>query len=341
MRCRPAGSSPRVWGALHNIQRQRRTRRLIPTCVGSTVYGIVDVRPQAAHPHVCGEHFWRGWLVRNGCGSSPRVWGARPTRKSPQQGRRLIPTCVGSTQFVHGHRKGLEAHPHVCGEHRWHRHQCLRARGSSPRVWGALADLIEWATENRLIPTCVGSTPQLPLVRDRSPAHPHVCGEHGAMRGMRAPVSGSSPRVWGALGDTVTADGKTRLIPTCVGSTHRIRNPCPPFSAHPHVCGEHSGAGDWRNIRGGSSPRVWGALVHLRHRNQRERLIPTCVGSTGARPVRTAAKTAHPHVCGEHMGTGHRFLIASGSSPRVWGALVGRLVESDTLRLIPTCVGST
>ena len=216
-----------------------------------------------------------------------------------------------------------------------------RPAGSSPRVWGAPSSFTATERVLRLIPTCVGSTPQLPLVRDRSPAHPHVCGEHGAMRGMRAPVSGSSPRVWGALGDTVTADGKTRLIPTCVGSTHRIRNPCPPFSAHPHVCGEHSGAGDWRNIRGGSSPRVWGALVHLRHRNQRERLIPTCVGSTGARPVRTAAKTAHPHVCGEHLKSPLADLSQTGSSPRVWGAPIERLPGRHERRLIPTCVGST
>ena len=71
------------------------------------------------------------------------------------------------------------------------------------------------------------------------------------------------------------------------------------------------------------------------------RLIPTCVGSTGTLPLGGLARTAHPHVCGEHVSAAFAVRDTRGSSPRVWGAQ-GKDDESMAdARLIPTCVGST
>ena len=111
--------------------------------------------------------------------------------------------------------------------------------------------------------------------------------------------------------------------------------------AHPHVCGEHS-----RKISDipqlcGSSPRVWGAPLLSVLRTSLIRLIPTCVGSTRLRRTRHNARTAHPHVCGEHLWFSCLVFRLGGSSPRVWGAPAAFVSWAAVKRLIPTCVGST
>ena len=71
------GSSPRVWGALRSRRQAQASRRLIPTCVGSTCLIPPAGDSLPAHPHVCGEHVvFLEYLYRS-IGSSPRVWGAR------------------------------------------------------------------------------------------------------------------------------------------------------------------------------------------------------------------------------------------------------------------------
>ena len=52
-------------------------------------------------------------------------------------------------------------------------------------------------------------------------------------------MTGSSPRVWGALLATIEREPNRRLIPTCVGSTSFTMCTEGRGSAHPHVCGEH------------------------------------------------------------------------------------------------------
>ena len=94
------------------------------------------------------------------------------------------------------------------------------------------------------------------------------------------------------------------------------------MAAHPHVCGEHRVETSNADGNDGSSPRVWGALTITHPRLGVGGLIPTCVGSTwfaGSLPGRVSA---HPHVCGEHFYSICRRVSESGSSPRVWGALL-------------------
>ena len=100
----------------------------------------------------------------------------------------------------------------------------------------------------------------------------------------RPPGTGSSPRVWGARIARIGKPHIPRLIPTCVGSTSLPSCVKSIATAHPHVCGEHV-LGYFFGLRlGGSSPRVWGALVREGFEVHLVRLIPTCVGSTG-RPL--------------------------------------------------------
>ena len=132
------GSSPRVWGALKGGVAVDVKVRLIPTCVGSTHTRGRCSRCGAAHPHVCGEHLYEAALQHGVGGSSPRVWGAPLTPARHPTGRRLIPTCVGSTRAQMERFFWGAAHPHVCGEHVLMGRSWCVWLGSSPRVWGAL-----------------------------------------------------------------------------------------------------------------------------------------------------------------------------------------------------------
>ena len=174
-----------------------------------------------------------------GCGSSPRVWGAREGLTLQNHQRRLIPTCVGSTETTPPANQASAAHPHVCGEHSSPVAWGAYFLGSSPRVWGALNCVVDAVQAGRLIPTCVGSTPGPEDNSARCAAHPHVCGEHRLSLRKKTPSLGSSPRVWGALLATIEREPNRRLIPTCVGSTSFTMCTEGRGSAHPHVCGEH------------------------------------------------------------------------------------------------------
>ena len=172
---------------------------------------------------------------------------------------RLIPTCVGSTRTVQRLQCTTTAHPHVCGEHGCPAEWQIFLGGSSPRVWGARRLLCLHGVSGRLIPTCVGSTCPWGRIKRQKSAHPHVCGEHlNTGEGYDYP-KGSSPRVWGALILALCQKLFQRLIPTCVGSTDGVAPARVCCSAHPHVCGEHAFGLVFEALRGGSSPRVWGA----------------------------------------------------------------------------------
>ena len=160
--------------------RRAHAARLIPTCVGSTS-GSASMRSVwSAHPHVCGEHSAVLRHIASGCGSSPRVWGARAYKYWAVSMIRLIPTCVGSTGTLPLGGLARSAHPHVCGEHVSAAFAVRDTRGSSPRVWGAQGKDDESMADARLIPTCVGSTVNTIPGFCAIAAHPHVCGEHAS-----------------------------------------------------------------------------------------------------------------------------------------------------------------
>ena len=69
--------------------------------------------------------------------------------------------------------------------------------GSSPRVWGTPAIIQAVQDGRRFIPTCVGNTHPSAIRCRLLPVHPHVCGEHSAIRAEPTCYHGSSPRVWG------------------------------------------------------------------------------------------------------------------------------------------------
>ena len=111
------GSSPRMRGALAELQVVQHRVGIIPAYAGSTAHLLGNRIRTRDHPRVCGEHNLLAQVVTGVMGSSPRMRGAhvRHARREPPPG--IIPAYAGST------RTGLESsssrrdHPRVCGEH--------------------------------------------------------------------------------------------------------------------------------------------------------------------------------------------------------------------------------
>ena len=235
---------------------------------------------RSVHPHVCGEHETPEKVQNDAAGSSPRVWGTPRRRHWLLDRSRFIPTCVGNTPAGTAQGRDLPVHPHVCGEHTAKALEELKKLGSSPRVWGTLQDLVDYAVRVRFIPTCVGNTAGSSAAHGRGSVHPHVCGEHGVYLVVSLGWYGSSPRVWGTRYRATVLGDRKRFIPTCVGNTRSGTESPGVRPVHPHVCGEHVAAVTVRVRVIGSSPRVWGTHQAGRGIPPGPRFIPTCVGNT-------------------------------------------------------------
>src|SRR5690606_37610797 len=130
----------------------------------------------------------------------------------------------------------------------------------------------------RSIPTCVGSISTSTGKTGERPVHPHVRGEHAPGVVNQGGRVGPSPRAWGACLVAEGALGDRRSIPTCVGSIRALRVPGGGGPVHPHVRGEHRENPPGTLLRGGPSPRAWGAFRGYGDRPSGDRSIPTCVG---------------------------------------------------------------
>ena len=193
---------------------------------------------------------------------------------------------------------------------------------------------------NRFIPTCVGNGSVCPCALDRSPVHPHVCGEREVAVYSQTNLSGSSPRVWGTVGHPIGGFMMTRFIPTCVGNGLRGQRLVLRQPVHPHVCGERVVHLLLPLTVVGSSPRVWGTVCADRPSKYCNRFIPTCVGNGGLLKLITCWRAVHPHVCGERLARPWQDLGKTGSSPRVWGTAGFWVGLRQMWRFIPTCVGN-
>ncbi len=269
------------------------------------------------------------------------MWGTRFPGHRGRRPRRFIPTHVGNTRRSSISCARATVHPHACGEHlQEHGGQPHRA-GSSPRMWGTLVARRLDDGEPRFIPTHVGNTSASYVSAGISSVHPHACGEHKPSSKAAQPDDGSSPRMWGTPDCEPVRSLSPRFIPTHVGNTLTIRASERPAPVHPHACGEHRCPPSARRPGCGSSPRMWGTLLHARLHALGHRFIPTHVGNTIGRQGLVERLPVHPHACGEHFIGRDRLEILAGSSPRMWGTPVGQGTGEHVARFIPTHVGNT
>ena len=190
---------------------------------------------------MCGENFTEDTSCLEILGSSPRVRGKLIDPVPASRTLRLIPACAGKTERAFTASTSHEAHPRVCGENREIEFGGWYEQGSSPRVRGKLP--MDWRTRSnrRLIPACAGKTASGSERRSQSRAHPRVCGENKFVRFVKAPLTGSSPRVRGKLPRPAAGTDMERLIPACAGKTQSLNHALDESKAHPRVCGENAG----------------------------------------------------------------------------------------------------
>ena len=110
------GSSPRVWGQAYPLSHLRKSQRIIPTRVGTSILYVSKKYLVQDHPHACGDKYSGDGVFT--------VW------------ERIIPTRVGTSNNTRINIKLFVDHPHACGDKPSLTHTIERRWGSSPRVWG-------------------------------------------------------------------------------------------------------------------------------------------------------------------------------------------------------------
>ena len=217
-----AGSSPRMRGALLHAVRAQLEPGIIPAYAGSTKNAVCVHFPVRDHPRVCGEHASSNLSATKGAGSSPRMRGALDKANFLADRTGIIPAYAGSTDLFGKRQWRVKDHPRVCGEH------CLVVwleipqAGSSPRMRGALDLDYYYHHWGGIIPAYAGSTSMAIPIGRLLWDHPRVCGEHEGMATIRVPDMGSSPRMRGALSDTLGPSVRTGIIPAYAGSTRQF-----------------------------------------------------------------------------------------------------------------------
>ena len=105
--------------------------------------------------------------------------------------------------------------------------------------------------------------------------------------------------MWGTLLSHFWEFLFTRFIPTHVGNAKNNTDTVPQLSVHPHACGERLELQRLSAYVFGSSPRMWGTLMHVLQCVPLLRFIPTHVGNAYPAAAEEITGTVHPHACGE------------------------------------------
>ncbi len=186
-----------MWGQGSDLASLSALRRIIPTRVGTRYLWEQICSHIEDHPHACGDKSLIAFFRLSAEGSSPRVWGQGALKPKLTAFSRIIPTRVGTSEFL-GHIKLIDRdHPHACGDKKDDQYLIVSAKGSSPRVWGQADRKKRVTSARRIIPTRVGTRIVLISLLVTTKDHPHACGDKLIDRFIKRNEKGSSPRVWG------------------------------------------------------------------------------------------------------------------------------------------------
>ena len=151
------GSSPRVWGQVVDASFDVVPMRIIPTRVGTSFLGKAEKLYITDHPHAYGDKVSIGIRISDKDGSSPRVWGQAEQIDCSDHSPRIIPTRVGTSSVVCSYSPDVEDHPHACGDKTVDCVYNVCKRQSSPRVWGQDGGRVHRGSQDRIIPTRMGT----------------------------------------------------------------------------------------------------------------------------------------------------------------------------------------
>ena len=173
-----SGSSPRMRGTLVVPLQHVPRAGIIPAYAGNTRLTVSLLTVSWDHPRVCGEHFLGICKTARIMGSSPRMRGTLGRAFRPVGVSGIIPAYAGNTQWDSGSFGELRDHPRVCGEHQVLSSRQFQQRGSSPRMRGTPALMLDADGLAGIIPAYAGNTTVFDRRHQRRRDHPRVCGEH-------------------------------------------------------------------------------------------------------------------------------------------------------------------
>ena len=153
--------------------------------------------------------------------------------------------------------------------------------------------------------------------------------------------SGSSPRVRGKLMLACAHECSPRIIPARAGQTHDSSAPHASCSDHPRACGANAVFSPFSPRSPGSSPRVRGKQRDGRVNHMGIRIIPARAGQTCGSSMSMSLRPDHPRACGANSAVQDCALTLAGSSPRVRGKPLVRVVHAFLSRIIPARAGQT
>ncbi len=214
-----AGTPPRRRGGPGDLVPHGHDARHTPASAGRTLHQPEITPLFPAHPRVGGEdgQFLLG--ADAGVGTSPRRRGGRRDHRGGTPRARLTLASAGKTSSYSTSRNGP-------------------GRAAHPRRRGGQAPGPDTALRRRLTPASEWRTGSSGSPPSSTTAHPRVGGEDGGTAWGRYRVNGTPPRRRGRPEPTrrprdtrrltPASAGRTRLRPSCTGST----------TAHPRVGGE-------------------------------------------------------------------------------------------------------
>ena len=135
--------------------------------------------------------------------------------------------------------------------------------------------------------------------------------------------------------------GRDGIIPAYAGNTMDYINTTTINGDHPRVCGEHSRTCRGLLVCSGSSPRMRGTHTYRLERCRILGIIPAYAGNTRTVLSRFRRIWDHPRVCGEHTCCRAVNMLCEGSSPRMRGTHIVRIVGDANLGIIPAYAGNT
>ncbi len=147
--------------------------------------------------------------------------------------------------------------------------------------------------------------------------------------------------MWGQVETVLNNSWDKRIIPTRVGTSPAGQTRLVSHRDHPHACGDKSTTPCAPTGRGGSSPRVWGQGYPWCKLDRIDRIIPTRVGTRTSQYTDLHGYKDHPHACGDKTCLCRYGKEVIGSSPRVWGQGLRKLLCGRRCRIIPTRVGTS
>ena len=315
-----SGSSPRLRGTRQRPVSASAIWRFIPAPAGNATSALPASAQCAVHPRACGE---RCGAAENGGrtpGSSPRLRGT-PFKCRLGCGKfRFIPAPAGNALLATPTGRRMTVHPRACGERAAVIFVGGEFCGSSPRLRGTLLCLHNQHSQSRFIPAPAGNAPVNEAALLRNTVHPRACGERELRVFPVSPSSGSSPRL---RGTQRSAQGFASA-----------------FLVHPRACGERRASRRTSCAGCGSSPRLRGTPETACTKRTAFRFIPAPAGNARGRPRSPKPRAVHPRACGERPGARRWRRTGSGSSPRLRGTLVKRLMIVEIIRFIPAPAGN-